>query len=462
MKRTILVLLLMVFTTAQAAVHIELDSGSRTSLSLTVFNSNLAIIEDHRQLVLPKGDIELEFTDVAATIESSTVTLRSAAAKGFVANQQNYRFDLLNRRSLLERFIGKKVKYSRFLLEEDNYEKVLREGILLSIEPEIVRFGDIIEIQPGGTISLPYIPDDLITTPTLVFKGTNQVKGDQNLDVRYHTGGVGWEADYSLTLDDKTASLNGWVTIRNNSGTNFEVDDLRLVAGDVNRAPVRHMQRESKLMAMADSNGSANPVDVGEYHAYDFPGRVDLLKNDMIQLRLITSKGIKYKKLLRLVSGVARYGNQPTQELSPSAFVVFSNSRKNDLDTPLPAGTIRVYEAAKRYGDTFVGESRIQHNSAGSEVEIEIGRAFDVKASRTQTDFRRLGDRSSEVSYRIELRNAKKEKVTVSVEESLGVGWRLVEQSRKGKKRDANTYVFEVEVPAKGSAAVEYTAQFVW
>ena len=149
-------------TNVANASEFELGIEGRTNLALTVFNSNVAVIRDQREVVLPRGEIELEFTDVARTILPPTVSINSAASRGFVAAQQNYRFDLLNPLSLLERFVGRKVKYSRFLLKDEGYEKVLREGILLSINPEIVKFGDIIEVGPEGTISLPYIPTTLV------------------------------------------------------------------------------------------------------------------------------------------------------------------------------------------------------------------------------------------------------------------------------------------------------------
>jgi hypothetical protein len=137
-------------TGAVNASQFELGVEGRTSLALTVFNSNLAVVRDQREVVLPTGEIELDFTDVARTILPPTVSISSAVSNGFIANQQNYRFDLLSPHILLERFVGRKVKYSRFLLQDEGYEKVLREGILLSINPEIVKFGDVIEIAPEG------------------------------------------------------------------------------------------------------------------------------------------------------------------------------------------------------------------------------------------------------------------------------------------------------------------------
>lgn len=448
-------------TNVANASEFELGIEGRTNLALTVFNSNVAVIRDQREVVLPRGEIELEFTDVARTILPPTVSINSAASRGFVAAQQNYRFDLLNPLSLLERFVGRKVKYSRFLLKDEGYEKVLREGILLSINPEIVKFGDIIEVGPEGTISLPYIPDDISTSPTLVFKGENRKSGKQELMVRYHASGIGWEADYALTLE-KEASLSGWVTIQNQSNSDFAVDNLVLVAGDVNRNPGAPVMK-AEMQRMSASFDSAGPVATspGDYHAYRFPGAVQLLKNDMTQLRLISADGIRYEKSYRLASVAQRYGNQPVQESSPAVWITIEGSRKNGLKEPLPAGNVRVYERDKA-GETFIGESRIGHTSAGQKIDIQVGRAFDVSAKRVQTSFQRFGEREAEVGYRIEMSNDKPESVVVSLEEQLTGDWTIISESQEGTRRDGTTYVFEMQVPKEGSAALEYSVRFRW
>ena len=460
-------------TGVATASQFEFGVEDRTRLALTVYNSNLAVVRDQREVVLPTGPIELEFTGVAQTILPPTVSISSAASGGFSAHQQNYRFDLMNPNSLLERFVGSNVKYSKFLLQEKGYEKVLREGILLSIDPEIVKFGDVIEIEPEGTISLPYIPDDLNTSPTLVFKGENQKPGKQELTVRYHAAGVGWEADYALTLE-KQASLSGWVTIRNQSSSDFAVDELLLVAGDVNQTPSRpKMMPEMQRMSSTASFDAASPVlsNPGDYHAYQFPGEVKLLKNDITQLKLISEEGIKYEKSYRLASVAQQYGNQAAQESSPAVWITIGGSGENGLKKPLPAGNIRVYERLRAsesnigeafIGEAFIGEAKLGHTAVGQKVDILVGRAFDVSANRIQTSFQRLGEREAKAGYRIKVTNDKPESIVVSLEEQLTGDWTIVSESQEGLKRDSMTYVFELQVPAKGSAELEYSARFRW
>lgn len=445
------------------ATFSELDSSSRQSLDVTVFNGGLAVVRDRRSIVMPTGDVDLEFTEVAISIVPETVSLVSDRSDGFKANRQSYRYDLLNRQSLLERFVGRKVKYSRSILEEGNFEKFLREGILLSLNPEIVQFGDVIEVEPLGTISLPYIPDDLKTTPTLVFNGSNDREGEQLIDVRYHANNISWEADYAMTLEKK-GSLDAWVTVRNHSGTAMAIDHLSLVAGDLNRTshlPVPGPRAEAAVRMMSDQSAAVVPEAVGDYYIYDFEGGVGLLKNDTTQLRLMSATDIKYEREYRLISPVQRYVQSAEQEFNPGIWVRFENDKHNKLGRPLPAGIIRFYEAR---GDNavFLGEAQLGHTPAGEELAVHIGQAFDLKASRQQTDYQRLGDRSAEATFNIELRNGGDKKQRIVIEEQLSGDWEIVEQSRRGKKRDANTYVFTADVPAEGSTELSYKVRMRW
>lgn len=453
---TFLTCLVSLYASSVFAAHFELDVGHRISLGLTVYNNDLAVIDDRRSYDLPQGDLELHFADVAMTVLPPTVSLHSEKL-GFQAIQQNYRFDLLNRQTLLERFVGRKLKYSRFLLREHGYEKVLREGILLSLNPEIVQFGDVIEVEPEGTISLPYLPEGLQTSPALVFRGANEKNGTQEISVRYHASGMSWEADYALTLGSK-AELDGWVTLRNQSGTDFEVQNLRLVAGELNRVP-RHtpvmMQERAYAMDASASVPMMKQSPVGDYHAYDFPGQVTLKKNDTTQLRLIQAEGITFDRVYKVTGIATNYGNQSRQEVSPEVWISFGNAKGNKLDEPLPAGNIRVYEN-RDGGETFIGENRVAHTRAGGEVDVMIGRAFDLSATRKQTTFRRLGDRSVQVAYEIEVANSKKTSETVILEEKMSGDWEVVNQSQKGSRTDSTTYEFKLKVPAGGRASVSY------
>ncbi|MBT7369615.1 MAG: hypothetical protein HN816_03150 [Gammaproteobacteria bacterium] len=464
MKFSIPVVVLMLISDVLLAEgHFELSAADRVDLGLTVFNDNFAVIMDRRRVAMAKNEIRLEFSDVARTIQPETVTLRTDRKKGFVAIQQNYRYDLLNRESLLGRFVGRKVKYFRSLLENGTYEKVLREGVLLSINPEIVMFGDVIEIQPEGTISLPSLPSDLRTKPTLVFLGHNSHQGAQEVTVRYHARDINWAADYTLTLAKK-GMLNGWVTIHNRSGSDLAVDDLNLIAGEVGREVSSHAPKSlqrAMVSEMAADVMAPGRAKAGDYHRYHFDGPVNLLKNDLTQMRLVTADGIKVDKSYRLISNVQRFPADGVEERSPAVVLTFANDKRNNLDVPIPAGIVRVYER-DGVDENFIGEARVGHTPAGSEVELVTGRAFDLSAKRVQKGYQRRGDRAAEVAYSITLKNATDKPVKVRLVEKFSGQWKVTQQSGEGSRLDARTLVFDQSVPAKGESQLDYSVRMNW
>ncbi len=452
-----------------APTQVEIGRDARNGLEMTVYNANFAVVRDHREIVMPLGEINLEFSGVATAIQPQTVSIVSGDKNGFVARQQNYRFDLINRQILLERFVGRKLKYSRSLLENGNFEKVLREGILLSIDPEIVKFGDVIEVGPEGTISLPYLPDDLKTTPTLVFLGVNNKQGKQDIDVRYHTDGIGWEADYALTLPSdkstgKDAALSGWVTIHNRSGSDYDVNQMRMVAGQV--ITTRRNDMPMAEMAMMKSSAAdgfmPQTSNMADYHLYEYPLSVRVPKNDVTQLHLISVEGIAYKRSYRLESQVQPYASQGSNKQPVSVWIEFFNAEKNSLGVPLPSGTMRVYEKDRKGSVEFIGESHIGHTAVEKSVAISVGESFDLSAERIQTTWRRLGDRSAEIGYRIVLQNARDETATIEIEEKLSGDWLMIQESQKGQRVDATTQRYLVKVDAKGEATLEYLARMNW
>src|SRR5688500_11154419 len=86
----------------------------QAELSVTVYNSDLALVRDTRNLRLPGGEFNLQFMDIAATVNPATVHVRSLtepAALGVV--EQNYEYDLLEPEKLLRKYVGREVTLVR-------------------------------------------------------------------------------------------------------------------------------------------------------------------------------------------------------------------------------------------------------------------------------------------------------------------------------------------------------------
>jgi hypothetical protein len=104
-------------------------------------------------------------------------------------------------------------------------------------------------------------------------------------------------------------------------------------------------------------------------------------------------------------------------------------------------------------GAQFVGEDAIDHTPKNEKVRLKLGDAFDVTADKKQTDFKKLAGSGRynyifESAYRIEMKNAKKEAVTVKVQEPMPGDWEMLSESHPHAKEAAGTAVWQVPVPA--------------
>jgi hypothetical protein len=190
-----------------------------------------------------------------------------------------------------------------------------------------------------------------------------------------------------------------------------------------------------------------------------------LLDRETKQVTLLEAHGVKLKKKLEF-RGVSywftgSYGDLPKNQ-KVSVFVEIENSEKSGLGMPLPKGTLRVYKADQSGAQQFVGEDAIEHTPRDEKLEVKLGEAFDVVADRKQTDWKSLGNCSSESGWEIELRNHKDAAVAVSVIEPANGDWEIVRASHPAVKKDAQTFEFEVPVPANGKTTVSYRVRVRW
>jgi hypothetical protein len=125
----------------------------------------------------------------------------------------------------------------------------------------------------------------------------------------------------------------------------------------------------------------------------------------------------------------------------------------------LPAGKVRVFKEDADGSLEFVGEDAIDHTPRDEKVRVYLGNAFDVVGERTQTDFQRISNRTTEQSVKIELRNHKQEAIRVTVVEHVSGDWTITQKSQDFEKKDARTIEFTVPVAAGGTATVTYTVR---
>src|SRR5213594_505484 len=227
-------LLIVALATRQpaAAEPVSVTRDEQRDVMVTIYNGNLGLVKDLREVRFPSGQTEVQFMDVAALIDPTTVHLKSLTdALSLKILEQNYEYDLLTSQKLMEKYVGRKVR----LYQGDG---TFHEATLLSTNGPVFEINGQIHMGHYGRLVLPSLPENLVAKPTLVWLLKNQTARPQRIEASYLTSGITWKADYVMVLNaaDSLSDLTGWVTIDNKSGTTYGNAALKLVAGDVNRA----------------------------------------------------------------------------------------------------------------------------------------------------------------------------------------------------------------------------------
>lgn len=457
-------------TTARADEVVS-TLADQQEVAVTIYNEDLALVRDQRQVILPQGMVDLALREVSARIRPETAMLRSLTRPGgLTILEQNFDFDLLTPRKLLEKYVGKEVQLVRTHPEtgEDRFETA---RVLAANDGVVLQIGDRIETGVPGRLVFPEVPENLRDRPTLVVSLENAKAGQQTMELSYLTSGLGWRADYvaELNQDDTALDLSGWVTLTNQSGTTYRNALLQLVAGDVNRVREELRFRGDVVMAAGMAKAAPQMREEGlfEYHLYTLQRPTTIRDNQTKQVALLNATGVAVNKEFRLQGKPYYYrGRQGDlgQKLKVGVFVEFDNRKRDNLGMPLPKGIVRVYKQDKAGRPQFVGEDRIDHTPENETVRLKLGDAFDVTASRKQTAFRKLGGDSRysyrfESAYEIRLKNAKDEAVTVTVAEPVPGDWRILSESHTHSKASADTALWKIKVPAKGETVLTYRVE---
>jgi hypothetical protein len=446
-----------------------------------------AVVRQERGIALEHGGNSVRFTDVAALIDPTTVMFESLTDPGGTSVvEQNFQFDLVSNEKLLQKYIDRTIKVDQ--VRGNNVESF--SGTLLSTSGGMIlkRDDDSIQMLPYNTgVTLPSLPGELITRPTLVWDINAQRAGNHRTRVSYQTTGITWWVDYNVTYaegaDANSCKLDigAWVSIINQSGASYPEAKLKLIAGDMQRAEATDMIMAKSRAEVAERFAAAPGFvekEFFEYHLYTLGRPTTLPDNSTKQIELFpVARSVACEKTLVYYGATPGhygflanpitdrdYGVQTNKKVD--VYVGFKNSSENNMGMPLPAGRIRVskMDGADKTLE-FIGENVIDHTPRNERVLIKLGSAFDVVGERRQTDFNiDTAHKTMSETIEIKLRNQKKEPVIVTAKENLyrWVNWKITQQTHDYQKEDARTIDFPVKIAAGGESVLRYTVQYSW
>ncbi|MHC4494800.1 MAG: DUF4139 domain-containing protein, partial [Planctomycetota bacterium] len=269
----------------------------------------------------------------------------------------------------------------------------------------------------------------------------SEISGQVPFEITYFTSGLSWRAFYMGTLsqDEKSMKMQGYVRIGNNSGEDYKNAQTRLIVGQVHLldqiAELARLQYPYNSPAMEPAVG----IDLDAYRSdllitkqkitekfgvsrYELE-RKEIRKEGLSEYFLYTIEGTETiadkwgKRLLSFdvedieVESLYKYdeqrwGNQAIR------FVKFANDEEHNLgDTPIPNGAVKIYGNADAEGHlSYVGGANIKYIPVDEEVELNLGPARLVEVEPKLMEFKTdnyVFDRRGNVSGWDEIRTWK-------------------------------------------------------
>jgi len=438
--------------------------AAQAPTSVTLFNSGRVLVRRTVAMTIP-GGVSTQSFELGVFDPTSLTSLDAGVAFTGVRFDPSSSEDALLRRS-----IGKTFRFQRTAATS-------QMATLIALDPERwkwddgkVTFGRPGQIQWG----VEQVPTAPVTDVTL-----KSDRARQSLKVMYATTGVSWGASYRIFLGAQ-GRIEGVAAL---SGGTLDLADVevQLLAGDIGRPQGGQQMYAAKAMAAPAPGMNAfeeamTSEAVGEAHVYTLPSRISFMPGVQLTVPLFEPVAAVGERRLSVGGAIPYYGSfqqQPDESPVPVE-VAYRFDRKAGTpfgDLVMPAGNVSFFSADNAGRMQLIGQGSIGHTPAGKELVIPTGTAFDVTATRVQTDYsvaRAVATANAPTrtvvtaAYRVTLQNAKDSSVVVEVREDRGGEWSIVDSSIPPVKRSSTRVVFPVTIPAKGTVALTYRVRVVW
>lgn len=387
----------------------NLDENTRTRLALTLYQQNLALVQDERDIPQLEAGSRVVLHGISPQMQAETLQINGAGT----VTEQNLERNLLSLNQLLLKHSGREITLARF--NRVTGSESLQRVRLLKAEGSQA----LIENKDGQIETLPLNHSDWRVIfdapvegyqlkPRLSFVSQGKQRAG-TAQLRYLTHGLSWSMNYVANLDASGTSLNlqGLATLNNQSGLAWPNAHIKLLAGQVNQpaqAPLAEGMAMMRASAMDKVGGNNTPGSVQDYHLYTLPKILTLTDQQQKQIPLINREHIpveiRYHHLIR----VAAHQQMPPQLSKADIQLTFDAPAVDGVKTPLPAGQVRVFRPDAKGQVQFVGGSALKATAPGDKAELPLGEAFDVGVEYRQTSFRKVFD-GFEVSYTVTLTN---------------------------------------------------------
>jgi len=366
-------------------------------------------------------------------------------------------------------------------------------------------------IDPTSLEMLPKANADKIDVAELVYPArvrnlglwniNSGVSGKVPVEITYLTSGLSWRAFYmgTLTQDEKTMRLQGYVVVTNNSGEDYENAQTRLIVGKVHildeiaelarreypygrpgegveiemreRGLVEQenlMGKVVKLNVLFDADIMDKPKEIikeglSEYFLYTIEGTETIPNGWSKRLQSFDVEAVPVVNLYKYEE--ERYGP------SVLRFLSFKNDKEHKLgETPIPGGMLKVYRSAGQQGNlSYTGQSEFKYIPVDEDVELSLGAIADIVVEPKLMDYKtenyRLDSRGNvsgwdEIrTFKVEVRNTRDIDVKVEIKRNFPTQyWDIKNNGDFGAydKVDLSTVKFTLDLKPRSAGMFEY------
>lgn len=434
--------------------------------NIVIYSNNIAVVKQNYEIICDKGNEYFTIDNLPQTIIPDSLT--AFFPKGFDLSFHRY--------YVKDFYIKKKARLftedGRFIdgtiyIDSDPIIVVDDNGNHLSINRKYVRYIDYNKFDEKD-LKKSFRNSGYVEFVVSCDKGK---KGF--LDVIYLMNGMMWRAMYDayVSEDEKSFDLKVRADITNTTNSDFKNASVILLAGDINtskdinppffRPMAKGLSFES---AGIDNKDNMTAETVVDYYYYEIPNKIDINDGQTLSIPIFSRKDVKFDKYY-LYKGQRDlwyfYDNIKDYRYNRNldVFFAFKNDKDNLMDIPLPGGKIRIYRENKGYS-ILAGETDMKNTPVNSDIELKIGKAFDVEGDRKIVLHKKIAPNIYRDTIEIIIKNEKKQEISVKVKEYLWGNWKIIETSDNYKQIDVNNIEFNIKVQPKSTYILKYTAEY--
>ena len=424
------------------------------SNSITIYNNNLAHINETEKISLKEGMQELQFANLPNSIIVDSIS--PTFENGVKIISQSYKNNPLNIDNLLKENLNQEVEF----YSKDRERKLLK-GKLVNISPTIIESDKKYYIVDSSSIIYNKLPKNIDYKPYIEWSVDSKKSKESSVVLSYLLHGINWSSNYTATLGEDTLNLKAWATIVNKSGKEFKDIKVELIAGVVNRdrgnmAPMARMYKSNAVVMEASADVNMAPKSISGYHIYKLPGKVSLLNNQSQQIVMLEAKNIKYKRYA--VANNSYFNRYQERKINFSQQIKFENSKENALGLPLPQGLVRVYKSKH-----YLGDAQIGNTPKGEKITLNIGQIFDVAGKQKITKYI-VRDKYRDIETKYIIKNRAKEPIEVKISENIPRYRDTIKfkTSCNGicSSKEKNAFLREFTIKLKPEESYNFTAEF--